>query len=255
VSQEALSRLSPAHHPKPYSFLGTLKFPLTFLAASLPWSALALLSLKQRPCSPPSLLGKGSGGLDEHFLWQALHCWAWPNLIFWSILPEHEIRDCLPIVPAFAGLAALVWLGWFRVSRSREPSGTNHSSTPWRILIGILLVWFVVKAVFVHVVIPGRQDRDLRAKGQQLAAAVPAGEILHLCRLKDEGILFYFGREVRRLADLRQLTSSAKPTYCILTEKEWNECTAHFSDGRVREVSRLRDGQGSPIVLIECVSK
>lgn len=234
VSQEALSRLSPAHHPKPYSILSALMFPLVFLAASVPWSVLALYSLVIRNRHVPSF-----------FLFQAFHCWIWPNLLFWSLLPEHEFRDVLPIVPAFAGLAALMWVGWLDGTMPRRWKGLSSRGT----LVGILIGWLVVKAFFVHVVIPQRQNRDLRNKGEQLAVTVPPGETLHLAHLKDEGIMFYFGRPVRRVAGLDQLTSLAKPVYCILTEDEWK--TSPFKAGH--ELLWLRDGQKSPIVLVRVV--
>ena len=45
VRREALPRLSPAHHGRPYPWHELFTFPADFLAANLPWSAFALVTL------------------------------------------------------------------------------------------------------------------------------------------------------------------------------------------------------------------
>ena len=72
-------------------------------------------------------------------------------------------------------------------------------------------------------------DRQPRAKGALLASLVPFERVLYLFRLKDEGIMFYYGRPVRRLSSAGELPASAEPVYCILTETEWQEWSP---DGR-----------------------
>lgn len=121
--------------------------------------------------------------------------------------------------------------------------------TPMRLLVGILAAWVVLKLVYVYAVIPSRNiNREPRAKGAQLAALVPEGRPLYLFRLKDEGIMFYYGRTVLRLPSPAQLPSSQKGQYCILNESEWDQ----WSTTRPGEVLlRLRDEQGAPIVLIK----
>jgi hypothetical protein len=140
---------------------------------------------------------------------------------------------------------------------------------PARVLIGGVVLWLGVKAAFVHAVVPQRnQDREPRAKGALLARLVPRGETLYLFRLKDEGIMFYYGRKVRRLAGFDRLPSSARPHYCILDESEWRKWQAYAcataavrgyagagqSGRRSRAetvIVRLRDEQGDPIVLVK----
>ena len=82
----------------------------------------------------------------------------------------------------------------------------------------------------------------------RLAALVPAGAVLHLGRLKDEGLLFYYdggeARPVRRVADLAGGVSRG---WCLLTQAEWDAWPAG-ADAEVR--GRLRDGQGQPLVLV-----
>jgi 4-amino-4-deoxy-L-arabinose transferase-like glycosyltransferase len=236
VGREALQRLSPAHHPRPYPWGEVLTFPLGFLLATLPWSAFALPAL--RP---------GFARLwDERGrrLVQLLHCWAWVNLLFWSVVPGHRPRHGLPLQPALAGLAALVWVAWLS-GRLRWPLARVG---PRPVLVGLLGLWLAVKLVFVHQVVARRDpSREPRAKGEQLAALVPPGEPLYLCRLKDEGILFYYGRPARRLPDLAHLPASRQPLYCLLVEAEWRQ----WLDPRpADQLRRLRDEQGAQLVLV-----
>src|SRR5262249_50064736 len=46
VGREALQRLSPAHHPRAYPWRELVEFPLEFLLSNLPWSLVALLTLR-----------------------------------------------------------------------------------------------------------------------------------------------------------------------------------------------------------------
>ncbi|MBY0523813.1 MAG: glycosyltransferase family 39 protein [Gemmataceae bacterium] len=121
VSREALQRLSGAHHQetvrqlganhhRPYpAWVAYVGHPLVIGAMSLPWSAFALLTL-----------WPGFAKLwDERGrrLLQALHCWTWPNLLFWSLMADHSPRYSLPLLPGVSGLAALVWIAWLRGDR------------------------------------------------------------------------------------------------------------------------------------------
>src|SRR5262249_44626037 len=98
--------------------------------------------------------------------------------------------------------------------------------------------------------------RDPHGKAEQIAALVPADRPLYLFRLKDEGIMFCYGRchaddqperLVRRLNGPEDLPSTAELVYCIVTEAEWAGWDRH----RPAEVLlRLLDQQASPILLI-----
>jgi hypothetical protein len=66
--------------------------------------------------------------------------------------------------------------------------------------------------------------------------------MLYLCKLKDEGILFYYNRPARRF-HWDALPKS--PFQAVLIEAEWN---AHSEQCEV--VEWLRDQQGDPIVLV-----
>ena len=231
VSREALQHLSPLHHARPYPWGEVVTFPLLFLAANLPWSGAALLTLHP-----------GFARLwDERGrrLLQALHCWVWPNLLFWSVVPGHHFRHGLPLQPGLAGLAAMAWIAWL-TGRWRWP-------LPWlkpgRVFVGLLAAWLAVKVAYVQVVVPDREGgRSARATAEQIAALVPEGDTLYLCDLKDEGILFYYGRPARRVGRLRDLNGMGRPVYCVLTKAEWEARPG-------AALLWLRDEQGAPMVL------
>src|SRR5262249_28087656 len=250
-----------------YPWKLTLLHPFKLWAMNLPWSAFALVTL-----------WPGFTRLwDERGrrLLQAMHCWVWPNLIFWSVIPEHASRHSLPLFPGIAGLAALVWIalvtgklrfvGWVESSRPTAGLvGLEDSTHPtsicprWRAgLIAFVACWLIAKLVFVHVVIPQRNPaRAPRAKGEQLAALVPPGKTLYLFHLKDEGIMFYYSRQrspdsppVKRLSAPDQLPSLGEEVYCILNESEWNELkTKRLAE----DLLHLEDEQKSPIILVRC---
>lgn len=229
VGREALNRLAPGHNGKAYPWATALTYPLQVWAAHLPISGLAFVGMLRLPKAQRLQ----SLGLTV----QALHCWLWPNLLFWSILPEHSARNTFPLAPAFAGFAAFGILSL--IENRPKPVG--------RALIGLAIAWIIVKLTFVHVIIPARTaGRGAEATGRQLAAAVPPGEMLYLFRLKDEGVMFYYGRRVRRLADPRHLPVTDRPRYCILNESELRQDEFAAAE----PVVHLKDAQGDPIALV-----
>jgi len=237
IRREALPRLSPAHHTRPYPWHELLTFPLSFLAANLPWSALALFTL--RP---------GFARLwDERGrrLLSLLHCWTWPNLLFWTVVPGHHLRHSLPLQPGLAGLAALVWIAWLD---GRLP-WPLPAVQPRRVFLALIVLWLGVKLGFVQGVVPNRNPgREPRGKGEQIAVLVPPGQTLYLFRLKDEGILFYYDRPARRLSGPASLPTSGEAVYCLLVESEYRQW-AHSR--RAEVLLRLCDEQGAPIVLVK----
>src|SRR5262249_12371341 len=111
-----------------------------------------------------------------------------------------------------------------------------------------VVLWLGVKLAYLHVAMPLRnQERQPRAKGEALAALVPGEKTLYLFGFKDEGILFYFARSARRLADPLHLPSDSELVYCILTGREWD----HWPWRDATEVvEHLKDEQGALIVLV-----
>jgi hypothetical protein len=105
-------------------------------------------------------------------------------------------------------------------------------------------MWLVVKVVFVEVVIPRRTaGRDAAATAAQLRELVPPGQPLYLFKLKDEGVLFYYGRPARKLHDPHELP---RPAYVALISQEWD---ARAAFGDVELVRWMYDQQGDPLVL------
>jgi 4-amino-4-deoxy-L-arabinose transferase-like glycosyltransferase len=240
VSREALMRLLPSHHDRPYPWLETLRHPFLILASNLPLTLFALFALR------PSF-GQLWDDRGRRLL-QAMHCWVWPNLLFWSIIPEHAPRHSFPLFPGVAGIAAFVWAAWL-TGRLRWPlaAAWRPLARPAYVLAGLLVIWLGVKLVFVHAVIPARNhNREPQAKGALLAELVPQGQTLYLFQLKDEGIMFYFGRTVRRLPSPAHLPTSTEPLYCILDAKEWRQWQQQRT---VEKLQSLTDEQGDAIVL------
>ncbi|MCS6852090.1 MAG: glycosyltransferase family 39 protein [Gemmataceae bacterium] len=242
VSREALQRLSWAHYLsiRPHlatnhqtsvgPVVGAIIHPAVLLVANLPWSLWVWTTLR------PSFAARWDD--RGRFLLAALHCWTWPNVLFWSLLPDHTVRHSFPLFPGIVGLAVMVLVRqpWRLPMRPREA------------VIGLVVVWLLVKVIFVEVVMPRRSaERAPREKGAQLAAAVPPGQTLYLFRLKDEGIMFYYGRPVRRLPSPQELPPSSEPLFCILGQSEWQEWP---TERAAEVVLPMRDEQGAPIVLV-----
>jgi 4-amino-4-deoxy-L-arabinose transferase-like glycosyltransferase len=213
VLAEALPRLVPGyvtqHHPHLPYWVEVLVHPFWLLATGLPWSVLALWTL--RP---------GFARLwDERgrLLLVFFHCWVWPGMLFWTLMADHTPRHCSPIYPGLAGLAGMVFVAWFR----------KTLPLPWpriapaRFLTGALAIWLAAKVVFVETFVPRRNAHRARDSGQVLASLIPAGACLYLVRVKDEGMMFYFGGRVMRLSSFAELPSSPEPMYCMLDNQEW----------------------------------
>jgi Dolichyl-phosphate-mannose-protein mannosyltransferase len=292
VSREALQRLSPGHHPRPYPWGELVTFPTEFLAATLPGSAAAILTLS------PQFKDKWSP--DARRLLQLLHAWAWPSLLFWTLVPGHRPRHALPIQPAIAGLAAFVWIAWdtglmrWPLARRASESGLvplsprgrgvrgegegetplsmhspscvppspltpNPSSprgegrktktprsrielTPAFTLAALVLLWMLVKLGFTFGYVPGREmGRDARTTGEELARMVPDGDLIYLCRLKDEGILFYANHLTRRLSTLQDVPEGG---VAVMTREEWSGGERLFES-----IGHLHDEQHAPLVV------
>ncbi len=237
VRGEALPRLSPAHHSRPYPWHELATFPIGFLAANLPWSAAVFWTFS--PCFAQLWDERGQR------LLQLLHCWTWPNLLFWSLVPGHHLRHALPLQPGLAGLAALVWIAWLD-GRLRWPVPILQ---PIPVFLTLIALWLAAKITFVTVIMPARDGlRAACLKGQQIAALVPPEQTLYLFRLKDEGILFYYGRPARRLSTPAFLPASVHAAYCLLTESEFRQW---MGPRQVQVLLRLSDEQRHPIVLVK----
>ena len=228
VRGEFAYRFHPPPKAKGYPWGEVVTYPLLVLAAHLPLSLFALRTLRPsfyRQCDDRGKL-----------LLQLLHCWTWPSLLFWALVPNHNVRYALPISPGLMDLGVMGLLGWVR----DKPLAAS------RVTVAFLALWLAVKIVFVEVVIPQRMaGKNAEATAALLRELVPSGETLHVFRLKDEGVTFYYGRPVRRLHDPRELP---RPGYAVLIGPEWDSRAAF---GAAEPVQWMYDQQGAPLVLVK----
>ena len=232
VSREAAQRFAPKSSGKPYPWLESLTFPFIVLAACVPWSIPALCALR------PAFVRD----VDERTrtLVQLLHCWAWPNLLFWSLPAQHNVRYILPLCPAITLLGAIVVMRWI------AGSGARRIASPRAALVSVLCAWLIVKVLYVEAVVHERTaNRNARQTGQEIARLVPEGEILYLCRLKDEGVLFYYGRPARHFDPFAVEPGTA--IYALLLDAEWD---GRLFRGRPEYIAEFRDQQHAPIHLV-----
>jgi hypothetical protein len=240
VLQEALPRIVPfydkQYHQHHTYWVEVVRHPFWIMATTLPWSVVALWTL-----------WPGFARLwDERGrrLLAALHCWTWPNLLFWTLVSDHKPRHSMPLCPGLAGLAVMVFVAWI----------TGKLPLPWpriqphKFLAATLAAWLAIKVAYVEIIMPRRSGIGApREKGLLIASLVPSGTTLFLFRLKDEGIMFYFGGDAVRLHSFAELPSSPEPVYCILDRAEF-QTLAKIRD--VEVVNSLTDEQGQPIVLV-----
>jgi 4-amino-4-deoxy-L-arabinose transferase-like glycosyltransferase len=240
ILREAFPRLLPfydrVYHQHHSYWVEVLRHPIWVLGTALPGSIVALWSL--RPGFYRAWDERG------RLLVAAMHCWAWPNLLFWTLISDHKPRHSFPLIPGVAGLASLVVLGWC----------TGKLPLPWpqiaprKVICAAVAGWLAIKVFYVEVIMPGRTAlAEPRGKGQLLASLVPDDKTLYVFRIKDEGIMFYFGGTVIRLPSFQELPSSAEPMYCMLNTSELREVEQRRS---AEVIQHLHDEQGQPIVLI-----
>jgi 4-amino-4-deoxy-L-arabinose transferase-like glycosyltransferase len=232
ITREAMQRFAPEGVAKPHPLSAALAYPLAVLGANLPWSALALLTLR------PSFFRLW----DERGrrMLQLLHCWTWPNLLFWSLSSQHHVRYWMPAAPGMIGLGVMVCIAW----QKGQLAWPIPRLRPATALAALLFTWVGTKFAYVGGVVPARTaDRQVRETAAELRDLLPENETLYLCSMKDEGIMFYYGRPVRKLGTAPAITER----YVALTAAEWADRDRF---GRVEVIRWLRDQQGDSFVLV-----
>jgi 4-amino-4-deoxy-L-arabinose transferase-like glycosyltransferase len=230
VRKEATYRFAPKAAAKGYPWWDAAAYPLLVCAAHLPLALFAVRTFR------PSLWQYCDD--RARLLLQLLHCWTWPNLLFWSLVPNHNVRYALPMSPGLMGLAAIGFLDWrLRLSMPRYKKD--------RLLWGFLAVWLVAKVAFVEIVVPLRAEHhNAEPIGTALREVVPAGEPLYVFRLKDEGVTFYYARPVLRLSQLSELPLGGT---AALIRPEWEEWGP---GGNLEALARMSDQQGDPLIVV-----
>lgn len=240
LAAEAAYRLTPHPAAKGASLPERFLFPLKVIAGLLPASALALyvticVGVRfGRDRKGEAFSGAVLPGRPDWTLF--LCCWAWINLAFWALVPNSNVRYVLPIVPAVTALGVAGWL------QLRPLCGERFRR--WAISV-LLAAWAVVKCIHVAYVMPQRSvHRDPLPAARALQDLVPDGVILYIDRLKDEGVMFYYGRPVRRFQPLAALPAGA---WAVATRSEWEQLQA---DAAWQLLAELRDQQGDPLLLL-----
>ena len=98
IRKEAAYRFAPKPS-KGYPWSEVATYPLAVFAAHLPVSAFALITLRPSFWKQWDARGK--------LLLQLLHCWTWPNLLFWALVPNHNVRYALPMSAGLMGLGVM----------------------------------------------------------------------------------------------------------------------------------------------------
>jgi 4-amino-4-deoxy-L-arabinose transferase-like glycosyltransferase len=234
--QEAIPKFLPGQRPGGYPWAEAVLLPCRLLLANLPWSAFALLTLAPRLSECWSI--------REQRLLGFLHCWLWPSLLFWTVVPNHAPRHSFPLAPAIAGLATLVWIKLLG-GQLRWPIGRFSAV---QILTFLFTGFLIAKTCFTSLVpIERTRLRQPQKTGELLAQRVPPGATLYLFGVKDEGVMFYYGRPVCRFCDPTALPSQDELLYCIITESEWWQWR-HVTRGEL--VHELHDEQGAKLLLV-----
>ncbi|MCE9565573.1 MAG: hypothetical protein K8U57_26425 [Planctomycetes bacterium] len=103
----------------------------------------------------------------------------------------------------------------------------------------------MAKIAFVQFVVAARSEKhNPEPIAVELRDHVPEGEPLYLFRLKDEGVMFYYGRPAVRLHDPHSLPAGA---FAVLIQQEWEDRAAF---GHLQLVYWMHDQQMDPLILV-----
>ncbi len=247
--KEGAPRVLHGQSASQHLLLETLVHPFKVLGIALPWSAIALIGLWRRgytfaahPVGVPTECGTGlqePTGLTRRLLERSLWCSAVLGTVMMTIFPDHNIRQSFSLVPAWTLLGVLTLLRFL-------PSVSLISQKRW--LISALLVWCLVKVVYVEAIIPARfaHRPDLASQAKIMQKFVPLEATLYLSRVKDECLMFNYGRAVKRIASWDDLPTQGA-CWCVLTESERVVFPLKIEQEQV-----ILDAQGEKLVLCRC---
>jgi 4-amino-4-deoxy-L-arabinose transferase-like glycosyltransferase len=272
--QEGAPRVLHDKSPHQQLLLETALHPLKVLALSLPWPVLALLIGWKRLKSRHSFTEKPSSATVQAILQQnvmaTLIAWAGMGTLMMTLFPDHNTRQSFSLVPAWTllGVLSLRWL-----NSAQMPLPLPGVVSARRMLPSFLLLWALVKIGYVEVLIPARfrARPSLLEQAGILQEAIPASAFLYLKEVKDECLLFTYGRKVQRIGNWKQLPGgpAATPdsaiqqvehqassdllddaeTYCILTENERKTWYPSLVS-RIVEERHLLDAQGDRLFVV-----
>jgi hypothetical protein len=288
--KEGAPRVIHGQSTSQHLWLETLVHPFKVMGMALPWSILALVGLwkwrrtsEAHPVGVPTECGTGleetppakePTGLSRRYLNDSLWCWAIFGTLMMTIFPDHNIRQSFSLIPAWTLLGALALVrmisnslmgsspyqgevGWgsdsLRTYPLQLPLGKGERKNLWhpsRWLMGMVLVWCLVKVIYVEIMIPARfvKRPSLASQAKIMHEFVPNEATLYLSKVKDECLMFNYGRAAKRVASWDQLPAQGT-VWIVLTEAE---CSA-FPWPIVNE-QRLLDAQGEPLILCQTQS-
>ncbi len=253
--KEGSPRLLHGRNASQHLLVETLVHPFKVMAICLPWSIFALIGIVQSIRSKMPDVGlEGSRKIKQTIVTRSLLCWALAGTLMMTIFPDHNTRQSFALVPAWTLLGVLTWQRW--VLSTTEVLASRRKRCVGLVLCGTA-IWLIVKVVYVELAIPAR-FRERPALAQQADAMhqfIPDGTTLYLRQVKDECLMFNYGRRVQRLASWDQLESlswASAPSdyYCILTPHE-RQAWQPARIGRIVREQSLLDAQGDPLVLVQ----
>ncbi len=121
IRKEAAYRFAPKAS-KGYPWTDVATYPLAVFAAHLPVSAFALLTFRR------SFWAQWDA--REKLLLQLLHCWTWPNLLFWTLVPNHNVRYALPMSAGLMGLGVMGLIARLKRPSRLEVKGEERQPNP-----------------------------------------------------------------------------------------------------------------------------
>jgi len=205
-------------------------FPLKVLGANLPLTLWGVWTVWQLRRQSTGLFPQPCRRLVVLLVW-----WVLPSLAFWSVLPQHVLRYTLPVTPAIAMLGSIGMVGILRQA---------HSERFYRLSTALILIGIVLtRGIYTEVVLAGRTvPRQARENAAELRRLVPEGETVYIVGLREEGVLFYADRRVRRLT-----STPVHDIFLLLTEAEVqsgrydpNVSVGEFTDQQKASVRAVR---------------
>ncbi|MBL8823592.1 MAG: glycosyltransferase family 39 protein [Planctomycetia bacterium] len=220
--------------------LETLAHPFLVLAICLPWPIFLVHAWRRKLYHRDAKVPVTMQVMIDRSLW----CWALAGTLMMTFFPDHNIRQSFSLVPAWTLLGVLALCRLFQAAAL--PSWMQQK--PLRALMLALAVWCVIKIVHVEVLIPARFAKrpSLDEQAFKLQQAIPITATLYISKLKDECLMFHYGREVIRLREWDGII----PTYCLLTAAECASWPTELAS-QIKHETPLLNAQCEPIFLVQ----
>lgn len=232
--KEGAPRVLHSKNASQQLLMESLVHPFKIIGIAAPWSIIVILGWRKRVFTSLTLIEK------------SLLCWAVAGTLMMTVFPDHNIRQSFSLVPAWT------LLGVFTLHRTWQADAVPGwlKQNPFRWLIASMLVWSAIKIIHVEVLMPARfrERPSLEAQATIMRQFVPTGARLYLARVKDECLLFNYGRGVQRLGNWSTFVWQGSDC-CALTPEERRNWPDSIVSSIVQECSIL-DAQGDTLLLV-----